>query len=540
MLNILTILLPALYLLLLLRQSLLLLRPVCDRPDRRFSAIRPGYIQRIEQHGSGAALAALPLLGLLLSQPELPAVLLQHKIWLGAAIFWAVLSLAALTATRFQHFNSMAFSSRDAGPADFGRRWPYWPDGVLWLCEMFYLFLLYTALELLAAQLQPEPRFFRPLSVTLGLLMLWVYWSNWQYRKRQGHNACVVALQKISHDVQGGELYSLRLRLEAAQFGRRIPSPKPPDSINAVDTVSKDIPINIPINIPMGFCMLHFPGLPLPRKQQNEHPLSLLSWHQESEGNIEMEFALEMHGFLQYLRPQELARRNTPGNVRLWGPYYDVRPQFFDRVSQQGLLLYIGNQSGLSPLLQYLQHLHELQATGTNSCPLKIAVLHLVMSNKKTNLTNPADRGCPGRPGNRTEQTDHAPETAQEFWRNRLEQAAGQPPTGVQLQVQQLDLPPRLSEQLRSEQADFGETARAASSAGLSRRVRRRLDAWQNYHAEHESELLQQAVRQHLADICRQQQWALSPRELRQYTLYRGPHTLGKLLEQCFDSASFR
>ena len=136
-----------LQLLLLMRQSLLLLRPLCDlslnSSIRANAWLRPTYIQRIRRHGSGASITFLLILSLLFFSPSLFALFNTHKILLVLGAVWASIHFTALIATGFRHFSGLAFSSRDAGPADFGRRWPFWPDGMLWLCELGYLGLLY-------------------------------------------------------------------------------------------------------------------------------------------------------------------------------------------------------------------------------------------------------------------------------------------------------------------------------------------------------------------------------------------------------------
>ena len=99
----------------------------------------------------------------------------------------------------------------------------------------------------------------------------------------------------------------------------------------------------------MGFCILHFTapkGRHIPRWQQNEHPLSLLSSSQNAH-YIELEFALEMKGFLEYLDPQQLAHTET----RVWGPYYDAQPEFLHKIEREGCLLYIGCQAGACPVI---------------------------------------------------------------------------------------------------------------------------------------------------------------------------------------------
>ncbi len=521
-----TFLLLLSHFLLLLRQSLLLLRPLCDRPYRENSVPGRGdqwtnsYLLRIRLHGSGAALAALPLLGLLLYRPPELALLIQRPAWLALAALWGTLGLSALVATRFQHFSGLLFSSRDASPADFGRRWPLWPDTALWLCEMLYLALVYGALELLMAEAPTRmPEAWPELLLLNGLriALLWVYLRNWLYRRSKGFEARIVDFRRIS--VQE-PLYLMRLRLQKPNV------------------------LSLPI-LPMSFCVLRLPqrsraaGHRVARWQQNEHPLSILSWRETEEPQkepkefnasgeraLELEFALEMQGFLRYYPPQDIARHIVSQQpVRLWGPYYDVRPRFLPCLGSpepsggESHLLYIGCQSGLSPLLQYLQYLQERWGHSSSglAASLELAVFHLCPSG--LSMKNGKGR------------------SATQFWIGKLEQARQR--TGLNMQLQHIPIPPYLSRQFcRTEVSTPNEMV---FSAGRSKwREQRRQAAWQaawqSFRTECESELLQELVSASLSELS--QQWALSHRELEASCLYRIPYGLKRVLEKCFRESS--
>ena len=486
-----------LQLLLLMRQSLLLLRPLCDLPSNpptRVNAWRhPTYIQRIRRHGSGAALTFLLILSLLFFSPSLFALFSTHKILLVLSAVWAIIHFSALIATGFRHFSGLAFSSRDAGPADFGRRWPFWPDGILWLCELGYLGLLYLAFVLTS----PDLPFVTVIKTIFLAMLLFVYWQNWKIHgtnKQQGYCAKFMELERKGDT--SAPLYVLRLRL---------PFPKK-------QTTLQKSPQELPQLLPMGFCILHFTdpkGRRIPRWKQNEHPLSLLNSSQNAH-YIELEFALEMKGFLQYLDPQQLAYTET----RVWGPYYDAQPEFLRQIEREGRLLYIGCQSGLAPLLQYLEWLKQ------NPPPSRLQIVLLCL----------LEKDCPS------------------FWAARLEQAVSHLPPTVRFWAEELPVPPYLSRLYCAKDATH-----SVDNSRLHRTAWR-LTTWQNFRTEKEGEQFQQAVADWLLRLYKQGFGEQSPQNLqfcdsdcallplpsfigrlRECFLYRGPSELGKLLEPCLE-----
>ncbi|MEM9424824.1 MAG: hypothetical protein AAF975_08570, partial [Spirochaetota bacterium] len=198
--------------LLLLRQSQLLLRPHHDpfipgtdaqnyrKKNRKES--RPTFLYRVQLHGSGAALSMLPLLGLLFYKPtgRPPDYfsLLSHPIWPPLLIVQALISLPALVATGFKNFNSLVISSRNAGPADFGRRSPLWPDGILYLGELTYLALLCYTLQIL-----------NPILSILWLPLLHTYYRNYQHHTSPATPAQIQSFTRLNHP-QESPLYLLR------------------------------------------------------------------------------------------------------------------------------------------------------------------------------------------------------------------------------------------------------------------------------------------------------------------------------------------
>ena len=288
----------AIHFALLLRQSLLLLRPQSDllynaqhaRPEHEtlalalatkiWAVVKPKtLLKRIEHHGSGAALAALPLLLLLFYQPPKPIipktiglsllgnnglmVLQWHPFKWWLFLLWFAVSFLALLATRLQHFNSLGISSRDTTPADFGRRWPLWPDGILWLCELVYLGFLFITLY--------------NLSQLLGLAwfvlifalppLLYIYWRNWHYYKvhylRPMHS-CIGEISSFEAVASG--LYLLRLKLTCHStlelehcFSKKLVENLGLQCIANAATHHNINQIALPMFLPMGFYILHFP-----------------------------------------------------------------------------------------------------------------------------------------------------------------------------------------------------------------------------------------------------------------------------------------
>ena len=481
-----------LQLLLLLRQSLLLLRPLCDLPAT--SETKNTYMQRIRQHGSGAAIAFLLLLSLLFVSPSLFALLQSHTVWLSLAGIWALLHFAALLATGLRHFCGLAFSSRDAGPADFGRRLPFWPDGVLWLCELGYLGLLYLAFVFSVAGQNWHSAFRVAINLTFLQMLLFVYRKNWEMHgkkqpNQQGYSAKIIALEPQGDP--DAPLYLLRLETRASP--QTSPQAMPP-------ICPESLPQSIFKPIPMGFCILRFihpKNQRAPRWKQYEHPLSLIRWRQNAQNGIELEFALEMKGFLQYMSPQcsQHPQQIAESSVRVWGPYYDAQPEFLHRMERESRLLYIGCQAGLGPLLQYLEHL------GQNPPPSQVQIVLLRL----------LESSC----------------AAQEFWTARLQQAAGQLPPAVCFWAEELPLPPYLSGLYCSET--------------IVHNVRhRRLAAWQEFRTQKEAEQLQQAIAGFVLRLHEKHTEKSSQGDLKTFiaglcSIYRGPVALGKIVEPCLE-----
>ncbi len=520
-----------LHFLLLLRQSMLLLRPQCDeRLDRMMQRTilqrlrHYTFIRRIQLHGGGAALSALPLLVLLpyaRQSPVWATFARQHYLWLALLGFWLLCSAIALAATRLQHFNGIAFSSRDAGPADFGRRWPNWPDKVLWLCELGYLGLLSAALcwflELENDWLIWRIYLHRILWAGLVGLLVYVYWSNVRYlRQKSGIVAKPVQLEKLSP-----RLYLWRLRLELAELRHNNFAHGLKLSLKSGLKSGLKPSLN-PRNLPMAFVILRFlapAAQNLQRWQKNEHSLSLLSWTELSEAwqesaqtnivnkttkrTIELELLLEMQGFLQYL-PASAFR----AAVRVWGPYYDVQPEFFDNIFQTGYLLYIGKSAGLSPLLQFLQYLKLKRQDRSFTSPLQIAVLQLQEAPERGGLQSLAAES--------------------DFWQHRLYQACGGLRDGLNVEVKALELPPQRSEIVEDEAS--GMLIRRKK---LNRIQRKKREAWQSFRVEREAECLERALRQYLQALC--QRWQLSLAGLQEACLYRGPQSIRQLVERSFE-----
>ena len=501
-----------LQLLLLMRQSLLLLRPPCDVPAVTATKTERTYMQRIRQHGSGAAAAFLLILSLLFASPSLFALLRTHTVWVSLAIIWAVIHFTALLATGLCHFCGLAFSSRDAGPADFGRRLPFWPDGVLWLCELGYQGLLYLAFVFSLNGQNLHSAFRVAINLAFLQMLLFVYRQNWQMhgktqRCQPGYSAKIIALEQQGD--RENPLYLLRLSLEISTAESRAKLPQK---------------LHQPQFIPMGFCILRFAHPKekhTPRWKQHEHPVSLLSWRQNALDNtdkprhIELEFALEMKGFLQYIRPQPSQGPQQPlavgSSVRVWGPYYDAQPEFLHRMEREGRLLYIGCKAGLAPFLQYLEWLKQ------NPPPsrLNIVLLRLLEGSG----------------------------AVQTFWARKLQQTVRHLPPAVCVQTEELPLPPYLGRLYGSENI-FHNTS--------NRLLRRRLTAWQDFRTEKETEQFQEAIAgfvlrlyeqgfgQHTetpAQSFRSSQTGLRPfiAQLRQCSMYRGPSGLGKLIEPCLE-----
>lgn len=338
---------------LLLRQSLLLLRPPHD-PDlktyrKKKSAI---FLKRCKLHGLGAGIALLPLL-LLLLLSKFGTVTLAGPMenpaqqFLSAALLcW----LAVLFGTRFSRYVGLCFSSRDSGIGDFGRRLPLYPDLVLCLLELSYLTGLWFYLF-------SEPRYFPrdfyvylwTLRIVLSLGLLWVLYRNLElgYRTFQSFRdssgfqrtfywSTILEYKKIG---RGPERLSL-LRIE----------------VDGLETRDSDG------LIPMGFSLLRFPAqknrpfLGASRADCVDHPLSL--WSQEVRGGKQIwEFLLEHKGNLTGLSEALL----RPGiELMVWGPYWDAEPDFltgyFSEKISPPLLLFAYN-AGLAPLLRLLKQM---------------------------------------------------------------------------------------------------------------------------------------------------------------------------------------
>ncbi|MEM9424975.1 MAG: hypothetical protein AAF975_09350, partial [Spirochaetota bacterium] len=237
----------------------------------------------------------------------------------------------------------------------------------------------------------------------------------------------------------------------------------------------------IPSPIPMGFCILEFPYQKgLPRSKQNQHPLSIFRLLRENEG-VEMEFALEMQGFLAYL-PSNAFR----GEIRVWGPYYDTLPEQLRFIAEQGKLLYIGMDSGFSPLNQYLELLPGYK-------PAHIFIVYL--------------------------ETPHTPK----YWYQNLKAQQRKP--HIHIELKRLSVSPRIAN-------DMNDISPVKASKKQSLRKRRFIGEWQRFILEREAQVLEQKLSDSLAELSRK--WGST--ELEAYHIYRGPRSIAPIIKKCLDN----